>query len=55
MIRHPLLPVALIALIAFPALFVGLSGSGWEDIVANTGLALCLIPILVAWWRKVSG
>ena len=52
MMRHPLFPIALIALIACPALFIGLSGSGWEDVVANTGLALCLVPIIIAWWRK---
>jgi hypothetical protein len=50
--RHPLLPIALIALIAFPALFIGLAGEGWEDAIANVGLAICLAPIAIAMVRR---
>ncbi len=50
--RHPLVPIAAIALASFAGLVIGLTGDGWEDAVAALGLALSVAPIAVALLRR---
>lgn len=48
----PLLPVMLIALVVLTGLTIGLAGDGYEDVLANLSLALCLLPIAGGLHRK---
>lgn len=50
--NRPLFPIAIIALVALVGLFAGLTGETWEDGFANLALALCLLPIGWALFRK---
>lgn len=52
MTRHPLAPIAAIALASFAGLVIGLTGDGWEDALAALGLALSVAPIAVALLRR---
>ncbi|WP_172700956.1 MULTISPECIES: hypothetical protein [unclassified Novosphingobium] len=50
--RHPLVPIAAIAVVSFAGLVIGLTGDGWEDALAALGLALSVAPIGVALLRR---
>lgn len=51
MTRHPLFPIALIALIVLAGLVTGLTGDSYEDVAACLALGLALLPVAWAYWR----
>lgn len=52
MTRHPLFPVAFLALIVLAGLVTGLTGDSYEDAAACLALALALLPIAWAYCKR---
>jgi hypothetical protein len=54
-VKHPLVPIAIIAAVSLAGMIAGLAGDGWEDRAAALGLIVSLAPILWALRRaKIS-
>jgi hypothetical protein len=47
-VKHPLVPIAIIAAVSLAGMIAGLAGDGWEDRAAALGLIVSLAPILWA-------
>lgn len=50
---HPLVPVAIIAVVSLAGMIAGLAGDGWEDVAAALGLTASVAPI--AWALRRGG
>lgn len=49
---HPLLPIAVIAVVSLAGMVAGLAGDGWHDLAAACGLAASLAPLAWALRRR---